>query len=188
MDLLTNRFNRLSDFLPTHRFYVLDVSFTIPTVFNISYGFSHCSAPEITVDTKQVKEGNYEFHRFIPVGANVSPISLQQGVRIFNSDFYDWVISCIEAKKTFRRNLLLIQFTDVAAIGGNGSGSIDSLIGSFLPLGDILARIPGRAWMLRDCIPVSYKAGTDMDALSAQVSIAELSIQPTEVEEFSLGI
>jgi len=44
----------------------------------------------------------------------------------------------------------------------------------------------GKAYLLYDCIPTRYSLGGDLDANSADVSIAELEVTPSHYEEFSL--
>lgn len=52
--------------------------------------------------------------------------------------------------------------------------------------GPTIVRIPGRVWILGDCIPTRYKPGSDFDAKSGDVSIAELEFAPSYVNELSL--
>ncbi len=52
--------------------------------------------------------------------------------------------------------------------------------------GPTIFRIPGRVWVLGDCIPTRYKPGSDFDAKSGEVSIAELEFAPSYVNELSL--
>ena len=47
--------------------------------------------------------------------------------------------------------------------------------------------MPARAFLLKDCIPTRYKMGSDFDATSGQVSIAELEIHPHYIEEIALA-
>lgn len=68
-----------------------------------------------------------------------------------------------------------------AAAAAVGAGALG--VGPF----QFAMRVPARAWVLRDCIPVRYRAGSDFDASSGQVSIQELEVQPEYIEEFSLG-
>jgi hypothetical protein len=42
--------------------------------------------------------------------------------------------------------------------------------------------------MLINCIPTRYKPGSDFDASSGEVSIAEIDIQPQYFVEFSLDV
>lgn len=75
-----------------------------------------------------------------------------------------------------------------AAIGASAvaaaAGSVALGIGPF----EFATRIPARAWLLHDCLPVRYKAGSDFDASNASISLQELEVQPEHIEEFSLGI
>ena len=89
---------------------------------------------------------------------------------------------------------MLIQFSDVSpfGVGANGRGPISGIAGeilnSVIPLNDLVSRVPARSWMLSGCIPTHYKASTDFDPLSSDISIMELTLQPQTIEEFSLGI
>ncbi len=51
---------------------------------------------------------------------------------------------------------------------------------------DIAARIPARAYVLHGCLPTRYKTGSDFDARSGEISIAELDLKPELVEEITL--
>lgn len=47
-------------------------------------------------------------------------------------------------------------------------------------------RLPAKAWLLKGCIPTRYKAGSDFDASSGAISIAELDIAIDYFDEISL--
>jgi len=68
--------------------------------------------------------------------------------------------------------------TTAGAITLAGSG-----VGPF----EMAARIPARAWILIDVIPVRYKAGGDFDANSSAVSVVEIEVALERVEEISLA-
>ena len=116
---------------------------------------------------------------------------------------------------TPRRSLLVVQFTSIniggiedrafaiaatatlatiatAAGAGLGAGIAIGATGGALALGlgpfEFATRIPARAWLLHNCVPVRYRAGNDFDASSGEVSLMELEVQPEYIEEFSLGI
>jgi len=109
----------------------------------------------------------------------MSPVTLEQGVSLFNSDFYDWVKAATLGKRP-ARNLLLIQFTNVSGTGANLS-----VAGFGFPDG---VRLPGRAWLMKGCKPLSYKPGSDFDSMSGEISLAILEFGLEEFVEFSLGI
>lgn len=81
--------------------------------------------------------------------------------------------------------------TGQASVGlaaGAGAGAIAG--GSAIGYGpfEFASRIPGRAWLLNNCLPVRYRAASDFDASSGQISLQELEVQPEYIEEFSLGV
>lgn len=53
-------------------------------------------------------------------------------------------------------------------------------------LGTLVTRRGGHVMIMGNCIPTRYKAGTDLDAMSGEVSIMELDIQPHAITEFAL--
>lgn len=104
-----------------------------------------------------------------------------------------------------RRNLVVIHFSTVnhgvpgsvttilGAISlatGNPAGGIPGVVSGLGGIGpfEFAARLPARAWLLHNCIPVDYMAGSDFDAASGAVSIMSLEVQPEWIEEFSFGL
>ena len=55
-------------------------------------GFQSISSPELTLDTQDVKEGNWPYTRKLVKGGTVSSITLTRGVQFFEADFTleDW--------------------------------------------------------------------------------------------------
>lgn len=177
---------QLSDFLQAGRFHVLDVSISIPFVLLPVFGFMRCTLPEMTADIFKIKEGNYEFPRKVIKGAEVGAITLEQGVSIFNSDFGDWMRKAVVGQIS-PKNLLIIQFSRInpADAGDDGVASAD--IGGFFTL-EFAKRIPGRAWLLKNCRPARFKPGTDFDGMAQEISVASLDIEMEEFVELSLGV
>lgn len=145
-------------------------------------------------------------------GADVGEVTLTQGARLFNSDFYDWISRAIVGQDPVRRNLLILQYADldsntfgaigsvaigaiagaqsaggnlVGAVGGAATGALSN---GFSALSDVIVRPPVRAWLMQDCIPTSYKSGSDFDALSDGISLMELTFKPTVCTEINTGI
>ncbi len=197
MAKLEHRASRIFDHLNNYRFHLFDVSFVAPAVFNISYGFARITMPEISVEMKEVKEGTSEYKHYIPLSAGVGQITLERGVSVFNQDFYPWVKRVIAGAPAVRRNLMLVQFSEASLAGAQNVGlgpkkdamGVLSVIGNqVFNFGDLFARVPAKAWMLYECLPVSYKAGSDLDALGNEISMSQLTLQPHMIEELSLGV
>lgn len=155
------------------------------------FGFKSVSAPQLNIENQPIKEGNYEFPRKVIKSASVAPITLEQGVSIVNSDFYDWVRKAVVGRMG-PRNLLLVQFSRINPVGASegtfrsaGSGNF---FASAFGNAEFAARIPGRAWLLENCRPASYKVGSDFDGLSQEVSLATLDIEMEEFTEYNLGV
>lgn len=73
----------------------------------------------------------------------------------------------------------------VAAVGGGGG--VAASLGLQVNTGTISTfAIPARAWVLKGCIPVSYKAGSDFEGSNAEVSMMELELAVHDFEEVTL--
>lgn len=76
-----------------------------------------------------------------------------------------------------------------AVAGGASAVSLGLMAAAAIgsELGDTgLVRIPVKAWLLGGCIPTSFKGSSDLDAKAADVSIQELELTPSWVDEVSL--
>jgi phage tail-like protein len=184
---LIGRSSRISDYLINYRFHLMEVSFESPPVLSAGFGFKSISTPEINMEVKEIKEGNFEYRTSVGVSATVGDIELHQGVQFFNSDFYDWINGAIWGLSSYRRNFLLIHFSSIALLSNTGAGT-NNVLNSFIPINDLLGYVPAKAWLLKGCIPIRYKSGSDFDALGGEISIAELTLRPTLINEFSLGL
>lgn len=222
---------RILDHLMSHPFWVVDLS--VPWtdgwyVLNPILGFQTCTAPEISIQTKEVREGNWYFPHISALNATISPITLTRGVSMFygGRDFYKWAANTIKGKQRPRRDLMIIHYSTASLekLKFHGSGVDENLAQLMVALGATTAlaaqmslkeagalalsagnvaggrglallgvpshetiRIPARMWLMKKCIPTRWKAGTDFDATSAGVSVAELEVQPHEVLERSMG-
>jgi hypothetical protein len=161
----------------------------------------------MSLEINEYPEGNHYFKRHLIQGGNCANVILQRGASFFDAEFWLWMQATIRGTVGSilppklelggqRRNLLLIHFTgySVAGIpsGGSSSGSAEALAAAgavaqgFLPdVGGIL-RVPARAFFLIDCMPIRYKAGTDYDASSSEVTIDELELSVDRFEVASI--
>ena len=198
---------RVLDYMSQHAFWLVDVDPNLNPpffVFNPTMGFSQCSGVEIEMQTEEVHPLHSPYPVTLPGKGRIGPITLSRGARFFDTDFYRWIDRAIRGVDDFRRNILLIQMMGanidaVKAFGFGGEfagqlllagGTSAGVLGAASLL-DILpfkenTRVPGRVWILWDCVPQSYRAG-DMDAASGDVAIMELTIQPRVITEAALG-
>ena len=124
----------IQDELQANRFWLLDISILDPLsapVLNPLSGFSSITAPEITAEIIEITEGNYFFKKKMIGRGGVSSITLQRGARIWDHDFYNWIMHAITGSSlgaqgggglvaraaagfnenvSPRKNLLLVQY------------------------------------------------------------------------------
>jgi phage tail-like protein len=183
--------SQLLDLLQNFRFHLFDVpKFTggsgagafsmADTVFSLVAGFASATSPEMTLELETIKEGTFQFDRFFAKRASVGPIALSRGVRFFDAEFWKWISGHLSGQMP-KRTLLLVQF---AKSGSGPNSTLDRVTQGLSDVSsqqirtDFLLRAPGKTWVLFNCTPSRYKSGSDMDARSSDVSIAELELQP----------
>lgn len=190
-----NETTRLFDYLQNYSFHAFDLTIPVPgiTAFTPTFGFNSITSPTISIDFESIQEGNWEFTRKVIKSAEVDEITFTRGVHILDSDFWRWVVNSITGynggkvgkffKYKIRRDILLVQFT-----GRNwGSNEISNFGLAGINLRTLgLARVPGKGWILRNCIPSGYKATSDLDATSDEISLSELTITFEYFEEWAI--
>lgn len=203
----------LTDYLQTHAFWLIDGSTFTSGSFPVlapTVGFSSVTAPEIQLETAQINEGNGLFSRTVVTRGSVGNLTLSRGVTL-NQDFYFWTLAALAGTTaidrrivgglTPRRTLLLIHFmsrgltalTQQAARTVAGSEPVrqnvtENLVAGLAPAPfETLGRVPARAWILWDCLPVRYKSGSDFDASSGAISITELDLAVERITEVGLN-
>jgi len=245
----------VADHLQNYTFWLFDLgpiaALALP-LFLPALGFSSISAPEMTIETKEITECNWHWKRKVLGKGSASSITLERGVQFFDADFYRWIQSGLHGTPTlhgiglasafgaiggaigsnltgafevggptYRRLLLLVQFFPrlgmnatssavgngaisagiITAIGAGAAGFTDlgtssqvaggirnaaANTGAFLG-GAFAARLPARAFLLSGCIPTRYKPSGDFDAMSSDVSVAELEIEMDSWTEIGLA-
>jgi len=171
---------RIADLMQNHRFWLLDVvpSATFPfLVLGAPFlGFQSITTPEFTAEVDEIKQVNSMYKRHGYSGGSVGPLTLTRGVRGYDDTMWEWMDRAIRGLDMIARHLLLIHFTSIGTT--DGDIPIDAW--------ESAAFLPGKAWLLWDCIPTRYKPATDFDAMGGEVSVAELDIQPWAMTEFTL--
>lgn len=114
----------LLDPLRDSNFWLFDVA-PIDTlaafpIFTPLSGFSAITAPEITVETQQINEGNWPYSKYVVKSAAVGSMTLSRGVSLVQSDFWRWTTAAVQGTTgsgllpvggvTYRRTLLLVHF------------------------------------------------------------------------------
>ncbi len=153
-------------------------------IFTPLAGFNSITTPEIEQEFEEIREGNSKYIKYFPLNkVSISPIIIIRGVSVFESAFYRWIKKGITFDDP-RRHLLLVHYTNINFLGAFGVGQREI---PFVGVGvEQITTLPGKAWLLYDCLPKRYKAATDFDATSSDISLTEIEIQPERIEEFAL--
>lgn len=124
-------------------------------------GFQSVSLPDMGLEAKEINEGNWPFtHKVLTTRASIGDVVLVKAVFATSSDLYIWASQALWGRGAPRRNL-----------------AID------YPRG--LDGTAVRSLLLYNCIPVSYKPGSDFDASNAEVSLEEMTLH---VERFKVEV
>jgi phage tail-like protein len=186
---------KISDYLQAFHFWMMDVGpigLTDAPVFTPLLGFASITSPDITSDVFTFREGNYSFERHAIKGASIGGFSVSRAVSFYDSDFWSWVMDAVTGHTLFqvggptpRRDFVLIHYFPRSPIplpyDNTDSQVKDIAIADIGPF-ELSARIPARAYVLSGCIPTRWKSGSDFDASSSAISIAELDFVCESVE------
>jgi hypothetical protein len=206
-----------SDYLQVYPFWLMDLgpsdTVALPLLTPL-YGFSSITAPEITLETQEVIDGTFFLNKKAIKRGNVGNITLSQGITFYNSDFSLMLIQYmsrvsfnVRPRGESAASDVLAGLTSALVVGGAagtaagldgssaGAAVVSGLLAGFgAALGaagvgpfEFAARVPAKAWILKNCIPVRWKSGNDFDAQSNSISIGELELAVEIIEEFAMG-
>jgi phage tail-like protein len=149
----------------SHNFALIDVpvSGAFPIVFSLKLimsaiqtgtfvGLKSISIPEMTIETREVKEGNWPFpHKVLTGFTTTGECVLSQAVMPTHFDMYLWFKQGIWGRIAPRRSFLIVHLKQDK-------------------------RIPQRMLLLEDCLPLSWKPSSDLDGQTAEVVVEELTL------------
>jgi len=130
-------------------------------------GFQSISMPDVTLELKEVNEGNWpHIHKVPMTRMTTGDVTLTKALYPKNSDFNTWIFQSVWGRGSVRRSFVIVH---LARYHGAqiGEDHFDS----------------GRFIHIHNCLPVSWKPGSDLEANSSDVSLEELTIH---VERISL--
>lgn len=74
------------------------------------------------------------------------------------------------------------------AAGKGAAAGLPAVISKFCPGPfEFALRIPAKSWIIHGAVPTRYKAASDFDAKSADISLLELDLEYESFEEFAVG-
>ena len=121
-------------------------------------GFQSMTVPEITLETREVRQGNWpHVHQVISGFASGGNITLSQAVLPEALDMYAWWLQAKNGLIAPRRNLILTHTRLDRAL-------------------------PARILSCQHCIPVSFKPGSDFVADASEVSMESLTLWTQKID------
>lgn len=192
------------DILRNDSFYLLDFSLgelSFATQL-IQAGFKSCTTPELTVQTQEVREGNFPIPRKIITGGSVNTIIATKGATWYDSDFWRWISRTLMGEgggltqglgylgtsdSKFRKDMVLMHF--MKGTGVPMTFQLPGFEGGLLDGGDggKVSLVPVKMWLLKNALPLRYKPGTDFDAENPSVSLAEIEFSYEYFDEISVA-
>lgn len=164
---------------PSSTDYLHSMRFFVSATTNASYdpfsqradaGFSTCSTPEASMDAVEYREGHYIYTRKQPGLPTMADITLQRGVVLADTVFYDWVFKTIEGTGQYRTDLEIKHYHRDSLPGANGANNPNSP-----------TIVPGTAQALRtyhvsEAFPIRCKIAGDLDATASDISISDMDV------------
>ena len=166
--------SELNDHLQTNRFWLMDIApieaLALP-VFTPMFGFSAITAPEIEIETHEVKEGNWHYTKAFVKSAKIGTMTLSRGATFADSDFWRWVQTAVTGDPENYQSSTYGLATGLARGGGSldGLGVLGAVAGAFG-----FPRIGGPS-PRRDLLLVQYFSHVDDASIELFPLIAEIT-------------
>ena len=146
----------VSDFLQNFRFFAVEQqppADRAQRFLQVAAAFSSISTPETTTDIVEYRDGMSVLTKKQPTWPTFTPVSFLRGVVRGDSEFFNWMDAAVGGVP-YRADLQIQHFHRV---------------GWFI-------NQPARKYVLLEVMPERVKVATDLDALSGDISLAELDV------------
>lgn len=161
----------ISDPLLTSNFALIDVPVAgaVPLAFpykvvksalsNAAFiGMKSIALPSMQVETKEIKEGNWPYVHHISSGyTTTGQCVISQAVLPVALDMYQWFLQMVWGRIAPRRDFIVAHLRQDRSL-------------------------PARVIWLQSCIPIAWKPSSDLDAMTSEVCVEEITIQVKQIE------
>lgn len=114
-------------------------------------GFQSMTVPELSLETKEIRQGNWPFLKRVPMGfSSGGAVTLNHAVLRLATDMSLWWLQALNGIFAPRRHMLLVHTRLDRAL-------------------------PARILSCENCIPTAWKPASDFDAFASQVSTESLT-------------
>lgn len=140
------------------RFHVVD-----PAGGNLDpvAGFTTVTMPNVAVEVPVYREGTFKWTQKYPGVPTVGDVTMTKGIFKRESDFFNWVLKCVNGGEDYRADLVVNQYHISDEFGINGT--------------------PTRATRLLETFAMDVKATDDLDSSSSEVAVQSLTLACEQV-------
>jgi len=144
----------------------------VPTNSNFTEaGFSSITTPEYSLEAVEYREGNSIFTQKYPGLPTTADLTFSRGVVLGDTGMYQWLIRTIATGEPYRADVTIYQFHRAGLPTG------------WTPASDIPLKVqdpatlsPRREYTVKEAFPIRVKPAGDLDASTADVSVAEADV------------
>jgi len=126
-------------------------------------GFSNITLPTKSFENVEYKEGTMVFRRKYPGDVTVDDVTFTRGVSKEGTEFMRWA-ERVQTGKEYRADVSILQYhrdnTSATAVGA----------------GAFTLAAASRSIILKEAFPISVKPGSDLDSLSSDISLQEVTV------------
>jgi len=133
-------------------------------------GFSAITTPEYSLEAVEYREGNSVFTQKYPGLPTTADLTFSRGVVLGDTGFYNWLIETAASGNEYRATVTIHQFHRA------GLPSWTSPADILTKVKDSASRTPRRQYVVENAFPIRVKPAGDLDASTADVSIAEADV------------
>jgi len=138
--------------------------------FPADAGFSSITTPEYTLEAVEYREGNAVFTKKYPGLPTTADLTFSRGVVKNDTGFFDWLISTMASGNNYRADVTIWHFHRAGLPGWQKGDTVPTDTSS-----DALAS-PKRQYKVSEAFPIRVKPAGDLDASTADVSVAEADV------------
>ena len=166
-----------SDLFHSFRFFASasDIGVIKPLeVAGAQAGFSSITTPEYTLEAVEYREGNSTFTKKFPGLPTTADLTFSRGVVKNDTGFYDWLIATMASGGDYRTDITIWQFHRAGLPIWSPPVSMNNLPLQQVETNNVTA--PLRKYQVFEAFPIRVKPAGDLDASTADVSVAEADV------------
>lgn len=137
-------------------------------------GFSSITIPEYTLEAVEYREGNAVFTKKYPGLPTTADLTFSRGVVPRDTGFFDWLVATMASGDSYRADVIIWHFHRAGLPLWNPKSHTVEDAAADVVVGSLDS--PKRKYKVHEAFPIRVKPAGDLDASTADVSIAEADV------------